>query len=183
MAIAKNTAAKADKEVPASKKAVVSKAAAPAKTTPAAKPAAKKEAPAKAAAPKAAAPAKVVKEAAPKIGRKELALAIRAKVTKSGAAVSPKVAEICTIAYEEAIAEALAAGQEVNLPGFGKFVAVHKDAAEKRNPATGDMVLVAAHKQVKFRVGGKFKQAVNGGEEQAEDGEEQAEDGEGEGDE
>lgn len=141
MAIAKNTA-KAE----------------PKKAAPTTKP---KAAPA----PKAEAkPTPASVDSTPKIGRKELALAMRAKVTKSGAAISPKVAEICTVAYEEAIAEALAAGQEVNLPGFGKFVAPLKEAAEKRNPATGGTVLVPAHKQVRFRVGGKLKQQVNGGE-------------------
>lgn len=161
----KPAAAKAEKAAPKTTKPAAAKAE-PKVTKPASKPAAKAPTPVEQA---DATPASLTKADAPKIGRKELALAIRAKVTKSGAAVSPKVAEICTIAYEEAIAEALAAGQEVNLPGFGKFVVLHREAGEKRNPATNEKVMVPASKQAKFRVGAKLKQVVNGGAEPASD--------------
>lgn len=126
-----------------------------------------KNTPAKAApktAPKASAkPAPVTEVEAPKIGRKELAAALRAKVVNSGCAISQKVSEIIAGAYDECITEALVAGQEVNLPGFGKFQSIHKVAAERHNPATGEKVVVAAHNVPKFKPGSKLKEAVNGG--------------------
>lgn len=143
MALAKNTAAKA--------------ASAP-KNPPAKATAAKSPAPA----PKATKAPEPVAEV-PKIGRKELAAALRAKVVNSGCAISQKVSEIIAGAYDECITEALVAGQEVNLPGFGKFQSIHKVAAERHNPATGEKVVVAAHNVPKFKPGSKLKEAVNGG--------------------
>lgn len=118
--------------------------------------------PAQAVVPATETPAPSPKVPASKITRKELASAVRAKVTNAGAAISPKVAEIAIVAYEECVAEALAAGHEVNLSGFGKFVALNMAESTKRNPATGASVTVPAHKAVKFRIGGKLKAAVNG---------------------
>ena len=158
MALAKNSAKPAEKDV---KKAPAKAAAAPAKTT--------AKAPAKAA-PVAEAPAKVD---APKIGRKELAAAIRAKVTTAGAAISEKVANVVAVSFEEVIAEALEAGQQIVLPGFGQFIIQHRPEAMKRSPATGEEVLVKAHNVVKFRVGSKLKARVNGGAETTEGGEEE----------
>lgn len=124
------------------------------------------KAPAKAAAPKAE---KAEKPEVVKVSRKQLALAIQEKVKAAGKAVPSSIAEIMVVAYEESVIEALASGAEVNLPGFGKFIAKDKPAGEKRNPATGEMVMVAAHKQVRFRVGAGLKKAVNGGAEAADD--------------
>lgn len=136
---------------------------------------AKNTAPAKEA-PKAEAKPKAAKVEAPKaeptaeevvesnrVGRKELAAVLREKVMATGLAVSQKVAEAAVVAYEEAVQELLAGGMEVNLPGFGKFVSVAKDAAVKRNPKTGEDVNVPAHNSPKFKVGSKFKAAVNAG--------------------
>jgi DNA-binding protein HU-beta len=122
-----------------------------------------KPAKAKAEAPKKQAAADTAPETTAKVTRRDLASAIRDKVIAAGAAISPKVAEIAAVAYEEAVVEALASGAEVTLPGFGKFVSVHKDEAEKRNPATGEMVTVAAHNVPRFKAGSKFKEALNGG--------------------
>lgn len=162
MALQKNSAKPAEKEVkktPA--KAATASKAAPAKATPV-----KKEAPAKAA-PVAAAP--VEKVEVPKIGRKELASLIRAKVTTAGAAISEKVANVVVVGLEEVIVEALVAGQQVVLPGFGAFSVVHKDAQERPNPQKpGEKIMVAAHNAPKFKAGSKLKERVNGGNETAE---------------
>lgn len=172
MAIKKNTAAAETKEAPAKTKAAPAKSA-PAKTTKAAS-AKASAAPEKATTPKAPAAEKVPAVLAEKVSRKDLAAVIQEKVKSAGKAVPLGIAEIMVVAYEEAVAEALAAGKEVNLPGFGKFVPVQKEEAEKRNPATGEMVTVAAHVAVRFKVGSKLKQAANGGNEAGEDEENEA---------
>ena len=172
MALAKNSAKPAEKEV---KKAPAKEAAAPAKTPAKAAPAkAAAKAPAKAEAPAKAAPvASPEKVDAPKIGRKEISAALRAKVTTAGAAISEKVANVVAVAIEEVIGEALEAGQQIVLPGFGQFLIQHRPEAMKRSPATGEEVLVKAHNVVKFRVGSKLKARVNGGAETAETGEDE----------
>lgn len=149
MAIEKNTTATA-KAKPADKPAPSTKPVA--KAAPAPKPAAPKTAPA----PTAALPGLVTR-----ISRKDLAQAITAKVKAAGKAVPHEIAEIMVVAYEETVSEALAQGLEVNLPGFGKFVAVEKPQAEKRNPSNGEMVTVPAHKAPKFKVGSGLKKACN----------------------
>lgn len=170
MAIKKNTAAAAPAPATEEKKTAPAKAA-PAKAAPA------KAAPAKTAPAKAPAAEKAPVVAAEKVSRKDLALVIQEKVKAAGKAVPQSIAEIMVVAYEEAVAESLGEGKEVNLPGFGKFVAVPKEAAEKRNPSNGEMVLVPAHNAVRFKVGSKLKAAANGGAEadDAEEGEEAGE--------
>lgn len=165
MALSKNSAKPAEKVTPkaAAKPVEKTETKTPAKSV--AKASAKADAPAPA--------APTPKADVPKIGRKELAAAIRAKVTTAGAAISEKVANVVAVAIEEVIGEALEAGQQIVLPGFGQFIIQHRPEAMKRSPATGEDVLVKAHNVVKFRVGSKLKARVNGGSETAEGGEEE----------
>lgn len=169
--VKKNTpAAEAETKSPA-QKAAATKAAAKATTAPkaAAKPAPKAK---PAEAPKAAPVAPKAKPAAEeqvKAGRKQLAALIQEKVKATGKAVPLAIAEVMVVAYEEAVAETLAAGVDVNLPGFGKFIVADREEAQRRNPATGEMVTVPAHKAVRFKVGTKLKKSVNGGVETEED--------------
>lgn len=95
-----------------------------------------------------------------KIGRKEIAAAIKEKVAATGMAISQKVSEVATVAYEEVIQEALAEGKIVHLPGFGAFVPVKKAEAVKRNPSTGEDVTVPEHTVPKFKAGSKLKSAL-----------------------
>jgi DNA-binding protein HU-beta len=62
----------------------------------------------------------------------------------------------------DAIAEALAAGEEVNLPGFGKFTVKHTAAREGRNPATGATIAIPAGKKPAFSAGKGLKDRVAG---------------------
>lgn len=160
MAIAKNTAKAAEK--PEVKKAPAKTAApkAPAKPSPSK---ADKAATAKAEKPATAKVNAVVETEVNRVSRKELADKVRGIIHSTGAAVSAKIAETLVVAYEEAVMQALAEGAEVNLPGFGKFVSIHKEAGEKRNPATGEMVMVGAHNVPRFKAGSKLKAALNGG--------------------
>ena len=61
----------------------------------------------------------------------------------------------------KAITEAAAAGEEVNLPGFGKFKVKESPAREGRNPSTGATVQIAASKKVTFVPVKALKDKVN----------------------
>ena len=49
-----------------------------------------------------------------------------------------------------AIIEAVANGEEVSLPGFGKFKRKETPARPGRNPATGEAIQIAASSKVTF---------------------------------
>ena len=55
------------------------------------------------------------------------------------------------------ITEALKAGDEVRIVGFGNFVVTERAASEGRNPQTGEPLKIAASKQPKFSAGSKLK--------------------------
>ncbi len=61
----------------------------------------------------------------------------------------------------KAIADASAKGEEVNLPGFGKFKVKESAAREGRNPSTGATVQIAASKKVSFTPAKALKDRVN----------------------
>jgi DNA-binding protein HU-beta len=61
-----------------------------------------------------------------------------------------------------ALRDALVAGEEVNLPGFGKFKVQDKPARTGRNPATGAAIEIAASKKVAFTAAKALKDAVAG---------------------
>lgn len=48
------------------------------------------------------------------------------------------------------IAEAAGRGEEVSIPGFGKFSVKDRPARQGRNPATGKPMNIAASKKVSF---------------------------------
>lgn len=50
----------------------------------------------------------------------------------------------------DAIAAAAAKGDEVSLPGFGKFKVSDRPAREGRNPSTGATIQIAASKKIGF---------------------------------
>ena len=61
----------------------------------------------------------------------------------------------------KAITEAAVAGEEVNLPGFGKFKVKESPAREGRNPSTGATVQIAASKKVTCVPAKALKDKVN----------------------
>jgi DNA-binding protein HU-beta len=61
----------------------------------------------------------------------------------------------------EAITEALKAGQDVRLVGFGTFAVSHRAASEGRDPRTGQALQIPASRQAKFRAGQALKDALN----------------------
>ncbi len=62
----------------------------------------------------------------------------------------------------EVISEALKAGEEVKLPGFGTFSVAERAARQGRNPQTGATIQIAASKQPRFKALKALKDAVNG---------------------
>ncbi len=61
----------------------------------------------------------------------------------------------------KAIADAAVAGEEVNLPGFGKFKIQARAAREGRNPSTGATVQIAASKKLAFQPAKAIKDRLN----------------------
>ncbi len=48
------------------------------------------------------------------------------------------------------IADAAAKGEEVLVPGFGKFAVKDRPERQGRNPATGESITIAASKKIAF---------------------------------
>jgi DNA-binding protein HU-beta len=63
-------------------------------------------------------------------------------------------------AFEEVVTEALKAGEEVQITGFGKFSVRERKAREGRNPQTGEKMKFAAQKVPAFSAGNALKEAV-----------------------
>lgn len=61
------------------------------------------------------------------------------------------------------IAEALARGESVALPGFGTFEVRSRAAREGRNPRTGETLAIAATVVPAFKPAAGLKRAVSGG--------------------
>ena len=62
----------------------------------------------------------------------------------------------------KSISDAAVKGEEVSIPGFGKFKVQAKPARTGRNPATGATIEIAASKKVAFTPAKRLKAAVNG---------------------
>ena len=75
--------------------------------------------------------------------------------------MTKKDAEAAVKAVNEAIAEALAAGDKVQLVGFGTFEVKERAARSGRNPKTGETIQIAASKHPAFTAGKALKDAVN----------------------
>ncbi|HWW63198.1 MAG TPA: HU family DNA-binding protein [Sphingomonadaceae bacterium] len=61
-----------------------------------------------------------------------------------------------------AIVDAATKGEEVSLPGFGKFKVKDSPAREGRNPATGETIKIAASKKLGFTPAKAVKDRLNG---------------------
>lgn len=61
-----------------------------------------------------------------------------------------------------AISDAAAKGDEISLPGFGKFKVKDSPAREGRNPATGAPMQIAASRKLGFSVAKAVKDKLNG---------------------
>ena len=59
-----------------------------------------------------------------------------------------------------AITDAAKKGEEVSLPGFGKFKVQSKPARTGRNPSTGATIQIAASKKLSFQAAKALKDAL-----------------------
>ncbi|HPD82284.1 MAG TPA: integration host factor subunit beta [Alphaproteobacteria bacterium] len=59
------------------------------------------------------------------------------------------------------ITDALAAGDRVELRGFGAFSVKHREARKGRNPRTGETVLVEAKRLPFFKTGKALREKLN----------------------
>ncbi|MDY6305255.1 MAG: HU family DNA-binding protein [Oribacterium sp.] len=75
--------------------------------------------------------------------------------------LSKKDADAAVKAVFDAISEALAKGDRVQLIGFGTFEVAERPAREGRNPRTGETMKIAATKSPKFKAGKALKDKVN----------------------
>lgn len=76
------------------------------------------------------------------------------------AGVTKKQATETVNATFNAIAEALADGNEVSVAGFGKFEIAKRAERQGVNPATGEKITIAASKSPKFKAAKALKDAV-----------------------
>ena len=61
----------------------------------------------------------------------------------------------------DVIADALKAGDEVRLTGFGVFVVAQRAGGKGRNPQTGEEITIKPSKQPRFRPGKQLKDVLN----------------------
>lgn len=64
-------------------------------------------------------------------------------------------------AFTAAVKEAVAAGDKVQLIGFGNFEARKRNARTGKNPQTGEVINIPAAIVPAFKAGKAFKDAVN----------------------
>jgi len=84
-----------------------------------------------------------------------------AEVVALKTGLKKKEAEAAVNAMTEAVAEALKAGDKVQLIGFGTFDVKESAAREGRNPRTGETIKIAASKRPVFSAGSALKNALN----------------------
>ncbi len=75
--------------------------------------------------------------------------------------VTKKLAGDAVDAVFDHIGESLAAGERVQIPGFGTFVVSARKERQGRNPQTGEPMTIKASNNVRFKAGKGLKDAVN----------------------
>lgn len=60
-------------------------------------------------------------------------------------------------AFCENVTGALKNGNDVALPGFGRFIPKHRPSREMRNPATGQMMMSKAKTSAQFKASAALK--------------------------
>ncbi|MGE6346720.1 HU family DNA-binding protein [Bacillus mycoides] len=82
------------------------------------------------------------------------------KNVAQNAEISQKEATVVLQTVVESITNALAAGEKVQLIGFGTFEVRERAARTGRNPQTGEEMQIAASKVPAFKAGKELKEAV-----------------------
>lgn len=82
------------------------------------------------------------------------------KIAENGN-MTKKDAEVALKAVIDAISDTVAAGEKVQVSGFGSFDVKARDARMGRNPKTGEAVEIAASKRVVFSAAQVLKDKLN----------------------
>lgn len=82
-------------------------------------------------------------------------------MAKTKAPITHADAERIVVGFMNEVKAAVAAGDSVQLVGFGTFEARERAARTARNPKTGETLIVPAKKTPAFKPGKAFKDAVN----------------------
>ncbi|ABY44667.1 HU family DNA-binding protein [Bacillus mycoides] len=82
------------------------------------------------------------------------------KNVAQNAEISQKEATVVLQTVVESITNSLAAGEKVQLIGFGTFEVRERAARTGRNPQTGEEMQIAASKVPAFKAGKELKEAV-----------------------
>ena len=90
------------------------------------------------------------------MNKSELVTALAAKTE-----LSRKDAEKTVNAFVDAVSDALASGEKIQLIGFGTFAVKDRPARTARNPRTGAEIKIAASKAPTFKAGKALKDKVN----------------------
>lgn len=77
------------------------------------------------------------------------------------AGLSKTQAAAAVDAFIASVTDALKAGGDVRLPGFGSFEVSHRAASKGRNPSTGAEITIPARNVPKFSAGKTLKESVN----------------------
>lgn len=77
------------------------------------------------------------------------------------ASMSKKNASVAVDATLNAITDAIAKGDKVQLVGFGTFETKHRAERTGKNPRTGEVLTIAATTAPSFKAGKVLKDAVN----------------------
>ena len=90
------------------------------------------------------------------MNKAELTAAI---VKKTG--FTKKDTEKAIVALTEVVTETLAAGEKVQIVGFGNFEVRERPGRVARNPRTGEQIEIEASKAPVFKAGKALKDSVN----------------------
>lgn len=82
-------------------------------------------------------------------------------ISDKHSALDKKTAKAVVEAVFAAIGESAKNGEEVSIPGFGKFKVTSRDARSGRNPATGETIQIAASKKLAFTPAKQLKDSMN----------------------
>ena len=83
-------------------------------------------------------------------------------VVAQATGVKKAQADAAVNAVITAIADALAAGEKVQIAGFGSFEVKERAAREGKNPRTGEAIQIEASKTASFSASKTLKDRLNG---------------------
>lgn len=88
------------------------------------------------------------------MNKKELVGAIAEQTGTTQAAAGEMLSAFCEVVTNEM---KQGDGSKVIIPGFGQFVAKHRESREMRNPATGKMMMSKAKTSASFKAAAALK--------------------------